>query len=177
MSGLGKAVVFSLLCGCLNLVFGGEFKGNLAEPEFLASYVGHVAGFAALLTLIIFPASKFKLGRAATVTTQPPQRSRWFPAVVVVLSGIIIAKVAMDYPIGEGLFHPTHAANVAEANRICLSKFAGNTTAPDAATMTFCACWANEVALAGEKDRPEAPQIIAPRVNAKCAQVAQMNAR
>ena len=43
MSGLWKAIVIGLLCGCLSLVFGGEFKGNLAEPEFLAHYVGYVA--------------------------------------------------------------------------------------------------------------------------------------
>jgi len=170
MSGLWKAVVISVLCGFLSLVFGGEFKGNLAEPEFIGAYIGYVAGFAALLTLIIFPASKFAFGRAATTQSQP-KRSRWFLALAVVLLGIIIAKVATDFPNGEGLFHPTHAANVAEANKVCLRKFAGNGVAPGSTAIKFCTCWANEVALASEKDRPEAPQIVAQRVNAGCARV------
>ncbi len=169
MSGLWKAVVISVLCGSLSLVFGGEFKGNLAEPEFIGAYIGYVAGFAALLTLLIFPASKFAFGRNAATQSQPLKRSRWFLSLVVVLSCIIIAKVATDFPNGEGLFHPTHEANVAEANKVCLKKFAGNGAAPGSTAIKFCTCWANEIALTSEKDQPEALQIVAQKVNAECA--------
>jgi ABC-type Fe3+-siderophore transport system permease subunit len=170
MSKFWKAVIIGSLLGCAILVFGGEFKGNLAEPEFLAHYVGYVAGVAGAWTIIYFLVAQPKQGGAAAATTQPPQRSQWFFAAVVALPMIIIGKVVTDFPNGEGLFHPTHAANVAEAYKVCLKKVAGGTGAQTATTIAFCTCWANEVALAAEKDQPEAPEIVAPRVNAACRQ-------
>jgi hypothetical protein len=37
-----KGAIVGALIGCVSLVFAGPFKGNLAEPEFLAQYIGYL---------------------------------------------------------------------------------------------------------------------------------------
>jgi hypothetical protein len=36
---IGRAVLLSILIGCVVLVLSPEFKGNLAEPQFAVSYI------------------------------------------------------------------------------------------------------------------------------------------
>jgi hypothetical protein len=76
----------------------------------------------------------------------------------------------MDFPNGEGLFHPTHAANVAEADKICLQRLATDTTDPQDAKEAYCACWGDIVAHAAETKSQEAPQLTAQRADAACRQ-------
>jgi hypothetical protein len=73
--------------------------------------------------------------------------------------------VAIDFPNGEKLFHPTHAANLAQANQICLRKLAADTTDSQEAKEAYCSCWADQVAHAAEMNTPPEPQLVAQKAD------------
>jgi hypothetical protein len=166
--GLRGAVVGALI-GCVSLVFSGEFKGNLAEPEFTASYIGYLIPATVLGAIVGF---SWRRKQALTIAErpQPAQRSRLFAWAVVSLLLVVGGKVAMDFPNGEGLFHPTHSASVAYAQKVCLERLASDTADSQDAKVTFCSCWGGKMADAAETNPQEKPELVAQRANAACRQ-------
>ena len=101
---------------------------------------------------------------------QQAPRSKLFILALVILFLIAIAtKVAVDFPGGEGLFHPSHAALAANVNKICLEKQqVGKTSASYPAVAVFCSCVADKIADAALSGRKEAPELIAQMASRAC---------
>jgi hypothetical protein len=150
-----KGAIVGALIGCATLVFTGPFKGNLGEQEFLAEYIGYL-----IPTTVIGALIGWRKQRQET-PEQPIKKSRTFLLAITVLSLGVVGKVAIDFPNGEGLFYPTRAANVAEADKVCLQKLAADTTNSQEAKEIYCSCWADQVAHATETDSPPLTQLQA----------------
>jgi hypothetical protein len=157
-----KGIIIGALIGSAMLVFGGQFKGNLGESEFLAGYIGYLTPATALGAFIGWR----KQRREAP--EQPPPKYRAFIIAIVLLSVAVFGKVAIDFPNGEGLFHPTHAANVAEVKKVCLQKLATDSTDTQETKEAYCACWADQVAPAAEMSSPPPIQLVAQKADAAC---------
>jgi hypothetical protein len=164
ISQVWKGGIIGALIGCVMLVFSGPFKGNLAEPEFLAQYIGYLIPATAIGAFVDWRRHRRQ------APEQLPRKSRAFVIALVLLSLAVVVKVATDFPNGEGLFHPTHAANVAEAEKICLQKVAATTTPSQEAAQTYCSCWAKQIAYAAETGSAAPPLALARSADAACRQ-------
>jgi hypothetical protein len=58
MNASWKGGLVGALFGCVLLVFGGSFKGNLAEPEFIAYYIGYLIPATAIGAIGAFSLSR-----------------------------------------------------------------------------------------------------------------------
>src|SRR6185312_793529 len=125
----------SLLIGCVVLVLSPEFKGNLAEPEFAVSYIVQIIVVALIPFLFLFPWRKKTQEQFAQ-----PAKTKAFTVAIAVLSFIVIGKIIHDFPNGEGLFHPTHAANLEYANTSCLKNLGGDPAVQQVGKVAFCSC-------------------------------------
>ena len=165
ISKVWKGAFVGALIGGVSLVFTGTFKGNLGEPEFLAHYIGYLIPATAIGALVGWRKQR------GQILEQQTRKSYAFVIAVVVLSLAMVSKVAMDFPNGEGLFHPTHSANLAEANKICLEKIATDVTASQEVKESYCSCWADHVVHTAEMDSPPPPtREEAQRIDATCRQ-------
>jgi hypothetical protein len=167
MKATWKGGLVGALFGCVLLVFGGHFKGNLGEPEFIAEYIGFLIPSTVVGAIGAFLISR-RQKRASEVSVQELPRSRLFISALVILPFIVIAKVAADFPHGEGLFHPSHDALAADINKTCLEKQAGNMGGSRPFVAAFCSCFADKVADAALSDRQEAPELAAQRATRTC---------
>jgi hypothetical protein len=166
MNASWKGGLVGALFGCVLLVFGGSFKGNLAEPEFIAYYIGYLIPATAIGAIGAFSLSR-RRKQDTQLSVQQAQRSNLLILALVILSLIVIAKVAVDFPGGEGLFHPSHAALAANVNKICLEKQVKNTTSYPVVA-AFCSCFADKVADAALSGRKDAPELVAQMASRAC---------
>ena len=158
-----RALVLSLLIGCVVLVLSPEFKGNLAEPEFAVSYLVQILVLGLISLLILFPWRKQTPEQYAQ-----PAKTKTFVVAIAVLSVIVIGKIAHDFPNREGLFHPTHAANIEAAHTACLKKLKEDTATPQASKVAFCSCFADQLASAIALHSKEDPALLGQRARERC---------
>jgi len=77
MNASWKGGLVGALFGCVLLVFGGHFKGNLGEPEFIGEYIGFLIPATAIGAIGAFSLSR-RRKRDAEVPVQEAPRSRLF---------------------------------------------------------------------------------------------------
>jgi hypothetical protein len=103
MNASWKGGLVGALFGCVLLVFDrSTFKGNLAEPEFIARYIGYLIPATAIGAIGGFSISR-RRKQDAQLSVQPFPRSKLFILALVILPLIVVTKVAVDFPGGEGL--------------------------------------------------------------------------
>ena len=158
-----RAMLLSILIGCVVLVLSPDFKGNLAEPEFAVSYIGHIIGAGLIPFLFLFPWRKKTQEQFAQ-----PAKTKAFAVAIAVLSFIVIGKIAHDFPNGEGLFHPTHAANIEYANTVCLKNLEGDAAIQQVGKVAFCSCFADQLASAIAINSKEDPALLGQRARETC---------
>lgn len=159
-----RALVLSLLIGCVVLVLSPAFTGNLAELKFAVRYLIQIILVGLIPFLFLFPWRKQTQEQYA----QSAMSSKAFVGTIAVLSVIVIGKIANDFPNGEGLFHPTHAANIEAANTACLKKLEEDTATPQASKIAFCSCFADLFAASLAINPNEKPLLLAERARETC---------
>jgi hypothetical protein len=103
---VAKGALLGALVGVLSLVFNGSFKGNLAESEFAGHYLGYLLPTTAFGIIVGFIAGGWgsaSAGRSRLGTVL-------FISVAVIVALVSAAKIAADFPWGEGLFHRSRAS-------------------------------------------------------------------
>jgi len=161
---VAKGALLGALVGVMSLVFNGSFKGNLAESEFAGHYLGYLLPTTAFGIIVGF----FLGGRGSASAVGSRLGTVLFISVAVIVALVSAAKIAADFPWGEGLFHPSRASVSAGANETCRAKMAASSDAPPTAVAAFCSCFADKVAdetLSGTRDIPE---LVAQRATAAC---------
>ena len=161
---VAKGALLGALVGVMSLVFNGSFKGNLAESEFAGHYLGYLLPTTAFGIIVGF----FLGGRGSAPAVGSRLGTVLFISVAVIVALVSAAKIAADFPWGEGLFHPSRASVSAGANETCRAKMAASSDAPPTAVAAFCSCFADKVAdeaLSGTRDIPE---LVAQRATAAC---------
>jgi hypothetical protein len=164
LSSVAKGALLGALVGVLSLLFNGSFKGNLAEPEFTGHYLGYLLPTTAFGMIVGFivgrrrsaPAVGSRLGRVL------------FISVAVIVALVSAAKIAGDFPWGEGLFHPSRASVLAGAKESCHAKMAASSDAPPAGVAAFCSCFADKVADEAPSGTRDIPELVAQRATAAC---------
>ena len=159
-----RAMVLSILIGGVVLVLSPAFTGNLAELEFAVRYIVQIILVGLIPFLFLFPWRKQTQEQYAQSAMTP----KAFVIVTAVLSLIVIGKIANDFPNGEGLFHPTHAANIEAANTACLKKLEEDTATPQASKVAFCSCFADLFAASLAISPKEKPLLLAQRARETC---------
>lgn len=141
-----KGAVIGALIGCCVLVYTPHrFKGYLGEPEFIASYVGYIIPY----TIIVFLVALFKPNGDGDKNLNKKQYT--FMIIPFVLACLVVGKIAVDFPNGEGLFHPTHAENIATARSECLKNLSTDKVDTQETKETYCSCWAERFMIVAEK--------------------------
>ena len=163
---VGRAGLSARSLGVCSWCLAALSKGNLAEPEFIAYYIGYLIPATAIGAIGAFSLSR-RRKQDTQLSVQQAQRSNLLILALVILSLIVIAKVAVDFPGGEGLFHPSHAALAANVNKICLEKQVKNTTSYPVVA-AFCSCFADKVADAALSGRKDAPELVAQMASRAC---------
>ena len=159
-----RAMVLSILIGCVVLVLSPAFTGNLAELEFAVRYSVQIILVGLIPFLFLFLWRKQTQEQYA----QSVMTSKAFVVAIAVLGVIVIGKIANDFPNGEGLFHPTHAANIEAANTACLKKLEEDTATPQASKVAFCSCFADLFAASLAISPKEKPLLLAQRARETC---------
>lgn len=124
--GISKGAVIGILIGCTSLVTSNVFKGNLFEREFAAEYLGY-----------LIPATVIGGVVGHWVHQRRSHSGKlgfdWlFSGSAAFLSLVIVMIVAWDFPRGNGLLHPTHAALARIANDACLERQGALNSSPPA---------------------------------------------
>ena len=158
-----RAIVLSLLIGCVLLVLSQEFKGNLAELQFAVSYMVHIIVVALIAFPFLFPWRK----KTQEQFPQAARTAKTFVIAIVMLSLIVIGKIAHDFPNGEGLFHPTLAASIKAANTACLTNLETDAATPQVTKDAFCSCFADQFASALAVSKKN-PLLLAERAREAC---------
>ncbi len=165
---IGRAVLLSILIGCVVLVLSPEFKGNLAEPQFAVSYIVQIIVVGLIPFLFLFPWRKKTQEQFARQQFTQPAKTKAFVVAIAVLSFIVIGKIVHDFPNGEGLFHPTHAANLEYANTACLKNLGGDPAVQQVGKGAFCSCFADQLASAIAMNSKEDPALLGQRARETC---------
>jgi hypothetical protein len=161
---VAKGALLGGLVGVLSLVFNGSFKGNLAESEFAGHYLGYLLPTTALGIIVGFIAG----GRGSASAGRSRLGTVLFISVAVIVAVVSAAKIAADFPWGEGLFHPSRASVSAGANETCRAKMAAGSDAPPAGVAAFCSCFADKVADEAPSGTRDIPERVAQRATAAC---------
>lgn len=162
-----KGGLVAALIGCVTLVLSNQFKGNLAEPGFLANYLGYLSIYVIIGSMVsIYSSRRRKQSMTDSLQQTPQNRFLFIASVLAVL--FIVGKVIVDFPSGAGLLHPTHAALAEQTKKICLEKQAGNTSESPTDIEKFCSCFADKLADVALAELQEAPQVAAQKAAAAC---------
>ena len=157
-----RGIIIGALLGSTDLLYNGEFKGNLGESEFLASYIGYLL---VPVTIGYFVENRRLKRKSLDKNRKKPYL---FVSFCLLLLFIIISKIIIDFPNGEGLFHPTRDSLNKSVNKICISKFIKNDNAHSTIAEEFCKCW-TEVIVDAATAKPQKPaREAALQANAKC---------
>jgi hypothetical protein len=168
--GISKGAVIGILIGCASLVTSNVFKGNLFEREFAAEYIGY-----------LIPATVIGGVVGHWVRQRRPHSGKsrfdWlFAGSAAFLSLVIVIIIAWDFPRGDGLLHPTHAALARIANKACLTR-QGALDPPQPEIADFCSCFAERVVGAvTDRGTVEPPILVAQHAVAACVAHVSPNA-
>lgn len=160
LSHIWKGAFIGALIGAVYQVYNGTFKGNLAEPEFIASYMGFMIPYILVGVSINYYRTRKQ--------NQHNNSHVSFIAWSAILTLAILVKVYIDFPHGEGLFHPTHDAALADFRKACLTNLSSSKQYSEEVIAKYCNCWSELVLTSFEAGNTQSPAIEAKKADAAC---------